>query len=397
LQFAAGIAAVLIAVLVIATFTYVRGRGIFHEGPVPGVASPSRVGTPVPTPVVHPSPVAESPRQASLGVIVDADLVDASTGWVLLSNCIQPMTGQCHYSVAGTADGGATWSKPVQVGPGFDPADGGAPRHVHFVNSQDGFVYGSVVAYVTHDSGRIWISVGFNQTFVAAMSGHGQQAWAITYPCAKGVNCAYEVRTSVNAGQTWSSPHALPINYSPSDAIAFGSAGLLISSEPLGDIQLTQDGGATWTFIKSPCATNNFIAKAATADGRELWQLCLDYPNVNLGNVSNKVLFVSENGGLTWSRRPTAQVSGQQAGSGFQLVLAASGAGTAVMATNQSSITITHDAGRTWVESGPIGYGFSIIQFGNANDGWALDVNQYIWATTDGGSTWTQLPAIPPA
>src|SRR5260370_29022046 len=99
LQFAAGIAAVLIAVLVIATFTYVRGRGIFHEGPVPGGASPSRLGTPVAT----PSPIAESPRQAALGVIVDADLVGGLTGRVPLSNCIQPITRQGHYSAAPSA------------------------------------------------------------------------------------------------------------------------------------------------------------------------------------------------------------------------------------------------------------------------------------------------------
>src|SRR4029077_13959230 len=96
LQFAAGIAAVLIAALVIGTFTYMRGRGNFHEGPVPGTASPSRLATPV----TSPSPVSQSPRLAANGWVVDADLIHSSTGWVLLSNCIQPMTGQCHYSVA---------------------------------------------------------------------------------------------------------------------------------------------------------------------------------------------------------------------------------------------------------------------------------------------------------
>src|SRR5260370_15942058 len=92
LQFAAGIAAVLIAVLVIATFTYVRGRGIFHEGPVPGAASPSRLGTPA----VTPSQIAETSRQAALGVILDADLVDASTALATRPHCLHPMTSQCH-------------------------------------------------------------------------------------------------------------------------------------------------------------------------------------------------------------------------------------------------------------------------------------------------------------
>src|SRR5260370_33633288 len=82
LQFAAGIAAVLIAALVIGTFTYMRGRGVFHEGPVPGTASPSRLATPV----TRPSPVSECPRLAANGWVVAASLVSVSTGRGVLSN-----------------------------------------------------------------------------------------------------------------------------------------------------------------------------------------------------------------------------------------------------------------------------------------------------------------------
>jgi photosystem II stability/assembly factor-like uncharacterized protein len=392
LQFGAGVAAVVIAALVIATFVYVRaGIGPQLEGPPAPAASSGRLVTPRPT----PSPVSESPRLAALGVIVDAAPLDASTGWALLSNCIQPMTGQCHYAIERTSDGGATWSKAVQVGPLFDPADGGAPRHVHFIDALNGFVYGAVLAFVTHDSGQTWSPVNLGQTFIALVTGLGRQAWLVTYPCAKGVNCPYEVRTSVDAGRTWSSPHALPLNFNPTDAIPFGSAGLFVSSEAVGDMELTRDGGATWNFIKSRCTANNFIAKTATSNGSELWQLCMDYPHISGDNMSNKVVFVSEDGGQTWSERATSQVSGQQAASGYQIVLAAVGARSAVMATNQSTITITHDAGSSWVQCGPIGFGFSSIRFGNANDGWALDVNQYIWLTNDGGNHWTQVQASP--
>src|SRR6266852_822716 len=342
MQFAAGITAVLIAALIIATFAYVRGSGIVHEGPVPGAASSSRL----PTPAVTPSPVSESARQAVNGWVVDADLAGASTGWVLLSNCIQPMTGQCGYFVARTGDGGGTWSKAVQVGPLFYPTDGDAPRHVHFINAQDGFVYGGVVAYSTHDAGLTWTSVNVNQTFISAMAGLGQQAWLITYPCAKGSSCPYEVRSSSNAGRTWSSPHSLPPSFSPSDAVAFGRAGLLISNQSVGDLELTQDGGATWRVVKTQCTGNNFIAKVATSDGNELWELCMDYSDVSGSNISHTVVFVSEDGGQTWSRRGTSQVSGQQAASGYLLVLAASLPGTAVTATNQSTIAITPGSGR---------------------------------------------------
>jgi photosystem II stability/assembly factor-like uncharacterized protein len=165
-------------------------------------------------------------------------------------------------------------------------------------------------------------------------------------------------------------------------------------------MELTRDGGASWTFIKTQCTASNFIAKVATASnmsGDELWELCMDYPDVSGGNVSHKVLFVSEDGGQSWSRRATWVVSAQQAGSGYLTVMTANGPGTAVMATNESSITITKDGGRTWTEVGPPGIGFLSIRFANLAAGWAIDVNQYIWATTDAGNTWTQLPAIPQA
>jgi photosystem II stability/assembly factor-like uncharacterized protein len=353
----------------------------------------------VTTPAV-PTPVSYSPRTASLGAIVDLDVVDASTSWVLLTTCIQPMTGQCHYLVTRTTDGGATWSKPVRVGPGFNPADGGAPRHVLFLNSQDGFVYGSSDAYITHDGGRTWISTGFNAVFFVAATGRASRAWAITYPCAKGVSCADEVQTSTDAGRTWSAPHAMQVDFDPSDGIAFSNNGLLIEGAGSDDMVLTLDGGTTWSFIKTRCTASTFIANVATSDGNELWQLCVEHPSANAANVSDRVLFVSEDGGKSWTQRATLQISNQLAASGYLLVLVSTRPGAALMATNQSTMTISHDGGRTWASvNGPAGVGFMTIRFANGFDGWALDVNQNIWFTHDGGDSWKELPgiSIPPA
>lgn len=384
---AAAIAALVITAIVIGVFAYVRsGIGSAHHGP-PITASPSRIGTPVPQ-----APVSESARQATQGAIIDTDLVDASTGWVLISNCISPMTGQCHYSVARTVDGGQTWSKAVQVGPMFDPSNGDAPRHVHFMNARDGFVYGGSEAYVTHDGGQSWRPVGVRAVFFTAATGRGNRSWAITYPCAKGVQCAYEVRTSIDAGRTWSSTAPIPAGFSPAEAIPFSNAGLLIAGGGAGDIELTLDGGSTWTFIKSRCPANNFIADVATSDATELWELCIDYPSVTT-NESNKVLFVSEDRGKSWSQRTTSPTTGRQLGLGYLVSLVSPRPGTAVIATNESTIAVTIDGGRTWTDVGPSKIGFMAIQFGTADDGWALDVYQYLWSTHDGGKSWSQLPA----
>src|SRR5260370_10612126 len=322
------------------------------------------------------------------------DGVEARTGWVLLTTCIQPMTGQCHYSVTRTTDGGASWSRPVRVGPGFDPANGDAIRHVHMLTAQDGFVYGAAEAYVTHDGGRTWGSTGLKPAFFAMFSGRASRAWAITYPCAKGFVCSEEVRSSLDSGRTWSTPYATPSGFYASDAISFPN-GLFMTSQ--GDMELTLDGGTTWSFIKSQCATDNFIANVATSDGNELWELCTAYPNVRVAKMN---LFVSEDGGNSWVRRNEMLVSGQQAASGYLVVLVSSRPGSAVIATNLSTNGITHDAGRTWSNLvGPTGVGLEAIRFANGFDGWALDVNQNIWFTHDGGDSWKELAglSIPPA
>jgi photosystem II stability/assembly factor-like uncharacterized protein len=365
-QFAAGVAALVLAALVVATFAYIRaGSQPTHEGP----------------PLPH-----QSPSPTSLNII-DVDLVDASTGWILLTNCVAPMTGTCSYSVAATADGGRSWSKAVQVGPPFYSTDGGAPRTVHFVNRHDGFVSGGASAFATHDGGRTWGPTGLHPVFYAspAVVGRGSQAWVVSYPCVKGSLCPYEVRSSADAGRTWSSPFPLPMGLAPLGLVAIGSSGLLVSTVPYGEIELTTDGGATWSSIKSQCALNTFRALVTTADGNELWERCLGYQKG--GPVQ---FFVSEDGGKSWSVHKTSQLPSLPLPD-YSTVLVSPSAGTALTASDSSPISITHDRGLHWTVVGPSGVGFVSIRFANETDGWALDVNRNVWFTNDGGDHWTQL------
>lgn len=387
------VATTVLATLVIAIIGY---GAMAHAVPHPiAVALPDASPTP-PTPTSSP-PVEPSPTPAiSPPRIVGFDLVNARAGWILLSNCAQPRTAPCQYMVAATADGGQTWSEPVQVGQSYDPADGSAPRTIRFINAIDGFVYGAGGAFATHDGGKTWATLDLHATFFNAISGRGQTVWAATYPCAKGTLCSYEVRSSHDAGRSWSVPRPLPIGFSPSDVIPFGTSGAIISGPSSGDLEVSSDGGNLWRPIKGQCSVNTFRAFVASPDGKEIWELCMAYP---AGASADKVLFVSEDGGKSWSQKASSQPSGQLSALGTQVSLISTRPGMLLVGTEQTPLLLTRDAAASWTEVkvSPTG-GTLWPRFANANDGWATDGAQAaIFSTNDGGASWTLLPAYNPA
>jgi photosystem II stability/assembly factor-like uncharacterized protein len=383
--FGVNVATTVLATLVISIVGYGGATRALHTA---AVASPA--ATP-PPPAASPSPVESPPPRL---FVRGFDLVDARTGWILLSNCVRPMTGECNYAVTGTSDGGQTWSPLVQVGPASDPADE-TPRTIRFVDAVDGFVYGGGGAFATHDGGKTWSTLDLHATFFMAISGRGQNVWAATYPCAKGTTCAYEVRSSHDAGRSWSVPGPLPIGFSPSEVIPFGTSGALISGPSSGDLEKTSDGGKTWRPIKGRCSDNPFRAFLASSDGQEIWELCMGYP---AGASADKVLFVSEDGGASWSQKAGSQDSGRLPALGTQVSLISTRPGMLLVATEQTPLLLTRDAAASWTQvvTSPTG-GTLWPRFANANDGWAMDAPQKaIWSTGDGGATWTLLPGYTP-
>ena len=374
LHFAAGIAAVVLAALVVGTFAYIRAGG-----------GPHVVAPPKASPV--PSDASKTPAASADVVFLDAAPLDASTGWVLLSNCIQPLTGPCHYSVIHSSDGGRTWSKSVQVGPSSDGSDAGVPRQLTFINPNDGFEYGSTSAFATHDGGRTWKAVGLKPYWFASIKGRGTTAWVISYPCAKGTLCPYEVRLSVDAGRTWSAPHPLPVGFSPADAVAIADTGLLVASVPAGDIELTLDAGTTWRSVAAKCPPTTIRSVVTTYDGNELWVLCQG----TQGSGFTK-LFVSTDGGKSWTVRTNLPGSENKApiyfSPDYSTKLVSTRPGTALITSNQMTIAITHDGGLTWSTVGLEGILFQSFTFASATDGWAVDNSTKIWTTSDGGDDW---------
>jgi len=394
--FAVNVAITVLATLAIGSVAYAGMVRALHPVAVALPApspTPSHSASATPSPEKQaPSPIPTPPAGTPLLALLDVDLTDSSTGWILLSNCASITSGACQYSVAGTLDAGVTWTKPTPVGPAFDRTDGGGPRTVRFLNHQDGFVYGSSGAYVTHDGGMTWAGAGLPGKFIEGMAAGGQTSWAVTSPCGKGVTCQLEIRRSVDGGRSWQAPHALPLGFYPEELVPFAS-GVIMSSVPLGDIQMTTDGGLTWRSIKSQCSGNPFRGNVATSDGVELWELCMGYPDATT-NAADKTLFVSEDGGKSWKQRATSLNGGALQPSAFPVWFVSNRSRVAFMSGAPTPL-ITHDAGSTWTPVGLDGTALWLIRFVGSHDGWALEGTTNIWVTTDGGETWSQAGGLP--
>jgi photosystem II stability/assembly factor-like uncharacterized protein len=331
-----------------------------------------------------------SPKPTAPGTIanpnlIEIDAVDATSAFALFW---KPPAGSGTetFWFTKTTDGGAHWSAPMKVGQ-LAPGEGDSGHHIHFTDGNNGIFYGGNTASVTHDGGRTWHNSGLKFLELVVATGRAPSMWVITYPCAKGTTpvCAYKVYLSKDGGRTWPQSWDLPGPLQPRFAITFGDGGLVITSNATGDMFVTTDGGLDWSTVHGRCAGATAAAYTATANGRELWQLCTGtFPNFAPGS-----LFVSENGGATWSKRTLPQ-----AGSLSELYSPA--AGTAFLLTAKTAMQVTRDAGRSWkaVNAASV---YAQIIFTSATEAWAVQVDGSIWSTGDGGLTWTRLPAQPKA
>ncbi len=346
----AGAATTVLATLLVAAVAYGATSSQLHRtAPVAAVATPSAPpeASPSPPQAQPPSP---SPPRAGL-FAVDEDMVDPRTGWMLVTNC--PISSTCYYAVVGTLDSGRSWSHPVQVGPSFPSYDGDAPRTIRFENRLDGFVYGYGGAYVTHDGGKAWQSLALPAVSVYSIAINGNSAWVTTQPCPKGTPCPIEVRSSTDGGRNWSGAYQLPAGFSPEAPVAFPD-GVIMSSVPTGDIEITTDAGVTWRSIKSRCTGNPFRGYATTVDGIELWEVCVGERDPN-GLFTSKSLFVSEDGGKSWSPRDPTPA--------FPELIVSTRTGVAFVATSAGSM-VTRDGGKTWSELSQDGVTFVMIALG---------------------------------
>src|SRR5438034_1854050 len=387
MRLATSVTTTVLMTLLIATIAYGGVRMQLHPTGLVSQPTPSHAPPTKPSPVaVLPSPITRPAPPAAL----DVDMIDGTKGWALSTSCNGESTQPCAYFVSVTVNAGRTWSNRVQVGPRIGSTNGDAPRHIHFIDAQHGFVWGGFEAYSTYNGGRTWSPATLRASEYVGFTGRGQMVWALTYPCKKGGGlnsvCIFQVSSSQDGGRTWSAPYALPTGFVAPAGTAFGARGLLVTGGPSAGMQISSDGGASWRSVDPQCANGTFSELNATPDGDEIFKVCVGPLNAQPDSVT---LLHLDKPGQSWKAVPIAGVDPLQG-----LVLIASPAiHTAVVASIQSTLAITHDAGATWDLVGPANTGFVTIGFGSATNGYAVDVLGNLWVTQDGGNHWSSPAA----
>lgn len=219
---------------------------------------------------------------------------------------------------------------------------------------------------------------------------------------------AVAVFQTTDGGATWTqtyindpnSPEAgdsLPLGGIKSDLIALDAQTAwvtgVIYSPGTFYLYRTDNGGRNWTPVnlQLPAGAENFEL-GIDADQMQFVSANDGFLVVRMsGEQSLTVVYVTEDGGKTWTLTPALIPDG-----GASDFLSAQ----EMVIYNREQFYVTRDAARTWSTVSPdivFGDSFAAMDFVNLNTGWVVTVDpankRLLYRTNDGGATW--LPVIP--
>lgn len=207
---------------------------------------------------------------------------------------------------------------------------------------------------------------------VVAVSGAGAAGWRIAQNAGQSINAQSLGRV---AGQTWTTRDEVR----PWVSVSSSADGrrLLASTSP-GRLYTSDDAGLTWT----------------PRDAEQLWEWgssSADGTRLAISEDSGYI-HISTDAGITWSTQGPVGVCFQTASSADGQRLAAVGSG--------QPIQVSTDGGLHWQASGPALGWYSVAMSGDGQTVWAAahgasNISDYLYVSTDGGSTWA--PRSPPS
>ncbi|HZS30393.1 MAG TPA: hypothetical protein VFA37_03985 [Gaiellaceae bacterium] len=277
--------------------------------------------------------------------ISQVTFVDRRHGWLYSGNVASNSAPLARSALFRTSDGGRSWQRATPKGCCGD---------LSFVDDRLGFLAGPRGLYETRNGGASWTRIG--------SQGSGEPLFL-------------DARRGV----------------------------LLLD----GGILRTADGGRRWTSIllsgQPPAAGNKTVVMGSlAAAGHRLVLISeRDFAAKMYPGDWRTIPYFSDDGGASWTRRPTPKGWVPYIGSSDGNLLSAPTANGWVAAARHE-LAVTTDAGLTWrivhVAGVPKRWVIGSIDFTSLRVGWAIfdgPKQSYLMRTTDGGSHWA--PAGPKA
>ena len=333
----------------------------------------------------------------------DVQMVSAEDGWALVWSANPNGSGNPALEPAVTRDGGRAWivvapsaARPLLVSGEALLYAVSTRRAWIAVNHGDGK---STVVFGTRDGGQRWTEsnpvVGY-QAVTMDFTGT-EQGWLLESQGEAMAQDPVLVYTTADAGVTWSLLAAgLPVGCLKTD-MAFSPAqvGWITSDCPVGyQVLVSRDGGAQWAPVQLP------LQSSACSDGCTAFQpqFAGDTTLIEMGSYpSAAVLLVSTDEGESWQTE--AMPSG--AGPYPRVQFFGSADGLAVSAGSQGvigpDIYATADGGLSWTavpQGRQFGSSGAEFDFVSPQAGFAWIANGTgLYRTTDSGRTWTAIVA----
>lgn len=368
------------------------------------------------------NPGSAAPRAPSPPALRQVAFFDAERGYGLFEQS-SGAGDSCRELVGRTTDGGAVFSSlaPVTSGP-CGSASG--VSGISFSDHGDGFAYGPAL-YASHDGGGSWAAVPEPGPVLDVVP-LGSSVWMVTAACPAGASaaatCELRLSQSGDGGRSWQpSPVQPPVRtyvgstrLEPAQgqswlvrtgvdrAYVVGSPALPSTGAPdSAPLAWTDDGGASWSTGRVPCAIPALSVVLSAAPGGALVAVCAGEPSAGFQAKSTSV---STDGGRTWSVRgpcragsvcPSSPLTG-----GYLASVAALSATTVFEIGLRGGLDETTDGGRTWtgrLDPGAVDGTPAQVVFFDAQDGLVLGSADSatapvtIWHTVDGGASWAAV------
>jgi photosystem II stability/assembly factor-like uncharacterized protein len=367
---------------------------------------------------------ATQPPTVAVTTLLRVAFTSASRGVGLFVHSTTPErgigNGRCTYFARTTTNGGASFGRAGAAISTTSCASGYLVAGFAANGAGDVFAFGPGL-YVSHNDGATWHTQTTPGTLLA-LTVIKQSVWALSDSCSAPSSavptCRLTLIVSQDGGRNWTrAPNQPPERSFSSDfsgpstwlwredaqrAVVIVPPRVLSPSDRTVTLEQTFDGGARWISTSAPCSAGPLSVEFSIAADGARWLACAGEP---AAGEQAKSFARSLDAGKAWIPGSSPCLIGTSCERGMPLggylgALAAVSPTTAFYVGGRSSLTYTHDGGRSWhIEPGFSGdaSGTSEVTFVNASDGWALDEgyggHPVLWPTRDGGTRWTRLHA----